>query len=115
MELGYKYSGSNEIGRVAWYNNYSGNHIHSVGQKQSNELGIYDMSGNVWEWTYDSYGAYSSDSQIDPIGTESGANRVSRGRGWGDDAGGCGIASRTADFPSDCNALMGFCLCRTAK
>lgn len=65
---GYKYSGSNDIDNVAWYFDNSGHKTHPVGTKAQNELGIYDMSGNVWEWCSDWYGNYSSGAQTNPKG-----------------------------------------------
>ena len=79
---GYKYSGSNTIDNVAWYTNNSGSKTHDVKTKQANELGIYDISGNVWEWCQDRYGSYSSSSQINPTGPSSGSRRVIRGGSW---------------------------------
>ena len=76
---GYQYSGSNNLSDVAWYDDNSGNKTHAVGTKQPNELGIYDMSGNVLEWCQDRYGKYNSSSQINPTGVNSGSNRVFRG------------------------------------
>ena len=83
---GYQYSGSSCISDVAWYDGNSDNKTHPVGTKEANELGIYDMSGNVYEWCLDRYGSYSSFSQANPTGSDSGSFRVYRGGGWAGDA-----------------------------
>jgi formylglycine-generating enzyme required for sulfatase activity len=75
----YRYSGSNNIDNVAWYCDNSGDTTHDVATKQPNELGIYDMSGNMAEWCQDWYGSYSSSPQTDPAGPDHGERRVSRG------------------------------------
>ena len=79
---GYKYSGSNTIGDVAWYDGNSNSQTHDVKTKLPNELGIYDMSGNVWEWCQDWKGNYNSGSQTNPEGPSSGSSCVLRGGSW---------------------------------
>ena len=79
---GYTYSGGNDGDEVAWHGDNSGHTTHLVGTKKANELGIYDMSGNVWEWCQDWYGSYSNEAQTDPVGPESGTERIMRGCDW---------------------------------
>ena len=91
----YKYAGGNNIGSVAWYDGNSGKETHAVATKQANELGIYDMSGNVWEWCSDWYGDYTSSSQSDPQGPSSGSRRVLRGGGCYNNARYCRVSYRS--------------------
>lgn len=81
---GYQYAGSNEIGSVAWHSDNSGYKTHPVGLKQANELGLYDMSGNVWEWCSDWYGEnyYANSPANNPKGPDAGSLRVLRGGSW---------------------------------
>ena len=104
---GYQYSGSNNISDVAWYEDNSDSKTHAVGTKQANELGIYDMSGNVNEWCQDRYGFYSSSSQVNPTGSNSRYNRVYRGGSWFNNAGFCRSSYRRSNTPDNCNSYLG--------
>ncbi|MBS7372479.1 MAG: formylglycine-generating enzyme family protein [Muribaculaceae bacterium] len=108
---GYKYSGSNTINDVAWYKDNSKSLIQAVATKAPNELGIYDMSGNVEEWCSDRFGKYSSDSQSNPIGPDSGSYRVCRGGCYGDAAQYCRVSYRDLYNPASNSYHLGLRLC----
>ena len=91
---GYKYSGSNDVNEVAWTSANSGSKTHDVGTKLPNELGIFDMSGNLWEWCQDWNVPYTSDAQVNPQGPESGEYRMYRGGGFGYNSADCRVTRR---------------------
>ena len=108
LSRGYQYSGSKKIDDVAWYRNNSGSKTHNVGTKAPNELGIYDMSGNVWEWCQDWYGDYHGYSQTNPTGPSSGSSRVFRGGSWNGRARFCRVACRNDFTPDYGGNALGF-------
>ena len=98
---GYQYSGSSNLGDVAWYRDNSSSTTHPVKTKSPNELGIYDMSGNVYEWCQDWKGPYSSSSQTNPTGPSTGSGRVNRGGSWYNVACYCRSANRNCNPPNN--------------
>ena len=119
----YRYSGSDDIDDVAWYRNNSDKHTHPVGHKRPNELGLYDMSGNVWQWCRDRYGSYCSKAQTNPKGAASVSFRVLRGGSWGSNAQYCRVSFRGVGVFIGCYGFdnlglrlaMNFKKCRKTK
>lgn len=121
LSKGYQYAGSNNLDEVAWHTgNYnaantfgSKNSTHPVGQKRANELGLFDMSGNVWEWCSDRKGTYPSSAQTNPIGPASGPYYVQRGGSWYYNSQNCRVTSRKYGTPNYRLSYVGFRLART--
>jgi formylglycine-generating enzyme required for sulfatase activity len=115
--LRYTYSGSNNMDEVAWYSSNASAHTHPVGQKKPNELGIYDMSGNVSEWCSDRYdkGYYSNSPVPNPQGPNNNVARVLRGGSWGNGSGYCRVSSRDDGPPTYRNGICGFRLAKDSK
>ena len=104
----YTYSGSNNVDDVAWYSDNSSYYKHIVGTKSANELGIYDMSGNVWEWCQDFSGPYSSEMQVSPTGPTTGTKYVMRGGSWNFSDFFCRSWHRNQDTPEHTANHLGF-------
>ena len=113
----YTYSGSNDLNAVGWYHDNWGetNHsTHTIGAKLPNEIGIYDMSGNVQEWCWDIFGGYPSNAQTNPHGATSGPYRVPRGGGWNGYVTSCTVSYRIDFYPTLSFYNIGFRVCRIA-
>jgi|GEM_PF-558228 len=110
-----KYCGGGDIDSLAWYGRHSGSSTHPVGTKKPNSLGIYDMSGNIWEWCEDIYAedAYSKHSRNNPIYTGGGPKRVNRGGSWGNSASCCRSTDRSKYRSGWSGDFLGFRLLRT--
>ena len=109
------YSGSSNPSDVAWWVGISNHRTHPVGQKTANNWGLYDMTGNVWEWCWDWYAAYPNVHATDPTGPPTGDFKVRRGGGYSSDAGSCRVEVRDPEVPGGGSASSGFRLVVTAQ
>jgi len=113
---GYKYSGSSDLNEVGWYDeNTREKGIRSVGRLKANELGIFDMSGNAWEWCKDFWGNYNDKAQKDPTGPKTGTWRVIRGGAWYNVDDMSRVTSRDGPLPTFTNFYYGFRVAKSAK
>jgi formylglycine-generating enzyme required for sulfatase activity len=102
------YSGSNNVDDVAWYNLNSGSQTHPVGTLRANQLGIYDMNGNVSEWCWDWFGAYSAGAEFNPTGISFGTQRVRRGGAWNNNNTNVRNVIRNSNTPDTATYVIGF-------
>lgn len=117
LSRGFKYSGGNSLDSVAWYDANAGNKAHPTGRKKPNELGIYDMSGNIYEWCSDWYSPdyYKISPEENPTGPAEGTERIIRGGSWFFDRSGLRVAEREGANPDFRYGYIGFRLCRSAE
>lgn len=111
---GDKYCGGGEIEAIAWHDRNSGSRVHPVGQRKPNSLGIFDMSGNVWEWVQDWHGRYPAQRQQDPMGPATGSSRVRRGGSWQYGADKARATWRSSGYQEDRAMDIGFRLAHPA-
>ena len=115
LSKGYKFAGSDDVDAVAWYrlsipsttSGTEGYGPQPVATKAPNELGLYDMSGNVWEWCADWFDAYGPDAETNPTGPENGTSRVNRGGCWATSVARCRVAYRNRWLPSASDGILG--------
>ena len=112
---GYKYSGNNTVNEVAWIDSNSGQSTHAVGTKLPNELGIYDMSGNVMEWCSDWLSQYTINAKLNPIGANAGTHHVGRGGSFRSTERVVRVSARAGNKPDDRGMNLGFRLARSSE